>query len=1259
MGVPDEAWMSSASAALLAEWCTASQVTQPPFEAVPRWLASLRQFDAAAQQLHGLRKASNHLQVNLDALLLTPYRMGQREVALIQRWPDLVEAYVNGDNLEQAVDALMDFVIHPAWPRALGFIESAQIREQLLAFHAQKNVPAPKPLPSLYEALEGIALAATALFESELSQPKASALAAYRQAVDVAVGQVPESPMAAAWLELLWRLHENVVALEVQRNADLEFRLDEALAVALMDTPQLAMALLAHQRFEPQDGDAQAAMADELLNALAQTAWLKAIEPDENQTLRAVFGLPPMCPEPSTGETAPPLARCDSESLVALAHEFGTLALGFQNEVDLARQDVPNAERQVALERCIDLLRRVETTCASVGLLPLTTVFEQITLRCQACVPQGLSESQCLWLRSIMQHVRAYLAAPNDPSATAAMVEVLSDASWPPALEPQFAGKLEVALQSVEIYTDPQSRPLRVRHATPQAVALSLPQDINPELLDGLLSELPTQSAEFSSAMERVVCGQGSLFDLDLAKRAAHTLKGAANTVGVRGIASLTHHLEDILVALTQFGLMPNAGLAQVLVRAADCLEGMSEALQGVAGAPEDSQAVLQAVLDWANQLDEKGEAALTVPDSSQAALVDEPPATNESSEGLATVEAPAQAMLRVPAGLVDELLRLVGETMIANTQIKEQLRQTRDHVHAVTRQNHDLQQLSHELETLVDIRGVGVQNAAYTRRAQASALGQELDHLEFERFSELHTTTRRLIEATTDAWELSTAGEICLKSLSDLIDNQGRLHAENQKAVFSTRLVSVSTVVSRLARSVRQTSRLLGKSVTLKVKGENTQLDVNILNELLDPLMHILRNCVDHGIEGPAQRVAAGKNAEGHIELSFGREGAWVVVCCQDDGSGLDLARIRSKASQQGLLGEGVVLTDEELARLILRAGFSTRDQASEVSGRGIGMDVVYGRVQQLKGNVRLKNQPGLGLIVELRVPASLMTAHGLLVRMNERVVVLSSFGVGSIVYASDDQVSRVGEHAALMDAGQATPLIHLNNLLGIVDRRQEQRGWFPALIVQLDTGVRHAVGVQAVLSAQELVIKDLGPYVPHPPGVMGVTILGDGQVAAVLDLPQLLREVLAAQPVRSRPRMGANPQAQGASRIEAHRMALVVDDSLSARRAAAQVLRDAGFEVRTAIDGMQAAAILEKVTPQVILVDMEMPRMNGLELTTHVRNRAATRHIPIIMITSRSTQKHRQMAESAGVDVYLTKPFNDEELEQHVRRVTKQLSH
>ena len=756
------------------------------------------------------------------------------------------------------------------------------------------------------------------------------------------------------------------------------------------------------------------------------------------------------------------------------------------------------------------------------------------------------------------------------------------------------------------------------------------------------------QTGAFTAAIERLATGQGSGKDVERAMRAAHTLKGAANTVGVRGIANLTHHLEDILVALSEANAMPDRRLATILTNAGDCLEAMSEALMGVGPEPAQAQEVLQEVLDSANLIDREGvhvDMDAVMPSMAREAAELKPKTAQEQ----VAPEAAAQQVnvLRVPATVVDEMLRMAGETLISNSQIQERLRTTTQQADGIKRQLQSFQQLVAELEHLVDVRGVAA--------PEQDARGKEdFDPLEFEHFSELHTVTRRLVEAANDAQQMQVQVNEQLHTLGDLLEVQQRLHTDSQHAVIRTRLVPVSSVVSRLQRSVRQTCRLLDKQVTLEIKGEHTSIDSNVLNELMDPLMHVLRNAVDHGIEAAAVRTAAGKPAEGTIELNFERAGNTIVVRCKDDGAGLDYAAIRRIAEGKGMLEPERDLTPDELARMILVNGFSTRDDATQVSGRGVGMDIVYSRVLDMKGTLALNSVRGAGLSVELRLPATLLSAHTLVVRHCDKLIAVSSHGVEDIHYITVDQIEQVGNQRVYRVGDTVHSLVNLETLLDLPgDRREVERLGFPVLLARTDSGVSKGVLVQEVVNGREVVLKNFGRYVPKIQGTVGAVILGDGSVAPVIDLVELLRTPTQHHQRQQQATAGTPAAGEGHTREAEALTALVVDDSLSARRAASKVMQDAGYKVRTAIDGLEAVGILQSFVPSVMLVDMEMPRMNGIELTAHVRDSARTKDVPVIMITSRSTEKHRQMGKDAGVDVYLTKPFSDDVLIEHVERL------
>jgi chemosensory pili system protein ChpA (sensor histidine kinase/response regulator) len=943
-------------------------------------------------------------------------------------------------------------------------------------------------------------------------------------------------------------------------------------------------------------------------------------------------------------------AQSVNQELIAL---LGSELAGMQGDLDQflsAAAASDGGGHTEAVAAYAEQIERLSLAAESVGLAALKSFLASLHTRLSAAAASGLSPQQCEILSLLPSSILAYLAAPADPSTCEGLIDLLRGDMWATPLAPAHAASLSRVMAMVELTKDLAGVEPRQTEARPGDVSLAIPADLNQELLDGLLQELPVQTGEFSAAIQRIAAGNGTLKDVDAAKRASHTLKGAANTVGIKGIANLTHHVEDILVALSNRGTLPNRALAEALTNAGDCLEAMSEAVMGTGPEPDYALPVLQDILDWANRIDRDGVAAdegETAPGDTSGTVEADAGGEGASDQASATVQA-SEAMIRVPASLVDELLRLVGETIISTGQVRERVRRVLLQNKTIRAQNSVFLQLATELEELVDMRGA-------TAGFGVARDNEEFDPLEFEHYSELHTVSRRLIEATTDTGALSAEVDKELSDLNELVEVQSRLHAESQNAVMRTRMVPIATVISRLQRSVRQAGRLLDKRVVLNVSGADTMIDSNILNELVDPLMHMLRNAVDHGIEPAAQRVAAGKPVEGRIDLAFTREGNHVVVRCRDDGHGLDLATVRRTAERKGLLSADQVMSDDELARLILTPGFSTRTESTQVSGRGIGMDVVHSRVLQLKGELALHAEPGQGLKVELRLPAMLISTHALLVRSRGRLLAISSYGIQDIHYVTPRQVQKLGEERYYRTDNGMFPLAEIESLLNLQGERRgdERREGFPVLMVRDDSGTVHAVTVQEIIDSRDLVVKNLGPYVPRPLGVVGATILGDGSVAAVMDLPELMRKPVSASGAADRDdgQSLANDRAHAPhSRL----MALVVDDSLSARRATAQFMKDSGFEVRTAIDGLEAIVILDKWKPDILLVDMEMPRMNGLELTAHVRARPDIANIPVIMITSRSTEKHRRQAEAAGVSTYLTKPFGEEDLLRHVAELT-----
>jgi chemotaxis protein histidine kinase CheA/ActR/RegA family two-component response regulator len=944
-----------------------------------------------------------------------------------------------------------------------------------------------------------------------------------------------------------------------------------------------------------------------------------------------------------------------SAELVALLREEATkLKAGLDDALRSASDATQDAAlRRRGAEAYAEEIGRLGDASRDIGLAALGHLLNAVRKRALHHGVNGITHAQHHELGRLMGLLSAYLAAPNEPSIAHSLANILCSDAWSDPMDADAAIDLTRMLNDIDLVTGESDTPTRQTDASMADVSLAVPDDINRELFDTLLEELPLQTAEFSSAVQRLSSDEGSDSDVDVARRAAHTLKGAANTAGIGGIANLTHHVEDILTALFNHGAKPGAALAAVLVDAADCLEAMCEFLSGAGPEPTSSLAVMQTVLNWANRIDEDGidAAALEIGDDSTPVAAGPVDSVARTADPAAANQATTVA--RVPITLIDELLRLTGETIISTGQVSDRLQRVVDHVRTIQAQNQTFINLAAEMENLVDVRGL-------PSPQQQSAKAGEFDALEFEHYGEIHTVSRRLVEAATDAREFTAQVQGDLGALTDLVDGQVRLHLQSQEAVMQTRMVPASNIVTRLQRTVRQSSRQLNKDVQLRISGDHTRIDSQILTELVDPLMHMLRNAIDHGIEEETVRIKAGKPAQGRMDLSFSREGNHIVVRLQDDGAGLDLVAIRRSAESKGLIRADQSLGEDELSRLIMAPGFSTRTAVTQHSGRGVGMDIVHNSVLKLKGAMHLRSTAGKGLQVELRLPAALISTHALQIGVEGRTLTVSTRGIDDIIYAPADQLQSMGGDLSLRLRDEYLSLVDLETLLELpLSQERAQRAAFPVLLVRQASGGRTAIRVGEVISSRDIVVKPLSIYLPKIQGIVGLTVLGDGVVQPVIDLLDLLR---AADAVALRSAVAQTPghaPAREPVRAVATHTVLVVDDSISARRSTARCMADAGFEARTAVDGQDALAILEKWTPDIVLVDMEMPRMNGLELAVALRARPATRETPMIMITSRSTDKHRRQAETAGINLYLTKPFSDDDLVRHALGFVKARAH
>ena len=482
------------------------------------------------------------------------------------------------------------------------------------------------------------------------------------------------------------------------------------------------------------------------------------------------------------------------------------------------------------------------------------------------------------------------------------------------------------------------------------------------------------------------------------------------------------------------------------------------------------------------------------------------------------------------------------------------------------------------------------------------------------------------------------------------LLLQQSRVSSELQEGLMRTRMVPFDSLVPRLRRILRQTGSELGKRAQLKVEGAQGEMDRNVLDRMTAPLEHMLRNALAHGLETPDERAQIGKPEEGTVRIQVSREASEVVIHVSDDGKGIDREAIRAKAIQRGLLIADAQISDRELYGFILQSGFSTAQTVSKIAGRGVGMDVVHNEIKQLGGSLHIESELGKGTQFVIRLPFTLAVTQAVFVKLGETnfaVPITSVQGVARIAPAELE--AQVGSGSPVFQyAGEDYAIHDLGQLLGHGQVKASESLQVPLLLAR--TGdLRAAISVDQVIGSKEIVVKPTGPQINSIPGIFGATIMGDGSVVVILDVAPLVRR---ADLLRQ-----AGETMQEAEVVEQRQVPLVmvVDDSITMRKVSGRVLERAGYEVMTAKDGVDAIEKMQERVPDAMLLDIEMPRMDGYELATHMRNDLRLRNVPIIMITSRTGEKHRQRAFEIGVDRYLGKPYQEPELMRNVQEVLK----
>jgi len=718
-------------------------------------------------------------------------------------------------------------------------------------------------------------------------------------------------------------------------------------------------------------------------------------------------------------------------------------------------------------------------------------------------------------------------------------------------------------------------------------------------------------------------------------KRVLHTLKGGARMCGVFRMGDFAHAVEELLRRVEDGSCARDDNLFALLDSAAEHLGTLYDGF--LSGRPMSDTPTEQALLA---QL--RGEAIKTEKPASgagEAAPVRSSGTPDPVDPEDEAFKPETTTQVRVRTVLLDRLVNYAGEVSIARSRMEQQVFSLREHLGElngnVKRFREQVRELEIQAESQIVFRAqVGEGNAA-----------QDFDPLEFDRFSRLQQLSRGLTENLHDLITLHANLDAVASQAEAVLQQQARVNTELQEGLMRTRMVGFATQVHRLRQIVRQTSRELNKRVELVLTGADVEIDRHLLERMIGPFEHMIRNAIDHGLEATAERERLGKPATGTITVQALQESGEVVIRVSDDGAGLPIERIRAKAIERKLIPATAVVSNEQIMQFILLPGFSTASQITHLSGRGVGMDVVHSEVKKLGGAITVDTKAGRGTTFVIRLPLTLSIAQALMVGCGDQLFAIPLAAIINIVEAPGGAIvdALLKPHPILRYGGKDYPFMDLGTRLGFA-RGPHMPRKLPVLLLRLDAR-EVAVAIDSLSGTREVVVKSLGPQLSEIRGLFGATILGDGRVLLILDIPALWTEDEGLRIV----------SAPVEAPVVARPYVMVVDDSLTVRKVTSRFLQKQGYDFTTAKDGIEALEQLRDRIPDVMLVDIEMPRMDGYELTSRIRDESRLRHIPIIMITSRSGDKHRERAMSLGVDVYLGKPYQEEDLRKEIVAVLR----
>ncbi len=844
-----------------------------------------------------------------------------------------------------------------------------------------------------------------------------------------------------------------------------------------------------------------------------------------------------------------------------------------------------------------------------------------------------------------------------DPSASSVFAAIATATTTAVAM-PTFVARPELSAASTAFLASSNTNSA----SNPGDDELDAEDAIDPELFPIFDEEAAELMPQLGSALRQWSARPDNASARLEVLRVLHTLKGSARLSGAMRLGEVAHNIETEIEFLGSEAASTQD--FEPLLARFDLMELMLDKLRnpGAAVADEPSaraEAVESPVAVAVQPIVETLESAQSIPPAALSGDVVRAKTSVPAPQLMAMqpLRQAATASIRVRAQLLDRMVNQAGEVMITRSRLEVELNQLRG---SLGDMNDNLNRLRQQLR---DIE-LQAETQMQSRLAQAKEQQGGFDPLEFDRFTRVQELTRMMAESVNDVATVQRTLQRTVEATEDDLIAQARQTRELQRDLLRTRMVEFESISDRLYRVVRLASKETGKQVKLDLLGSTIEMDRGMLDRMTPAFEHLLRNCVGHGIEAPQVRLAEGKEAVGLITVHLRQEGNDVSVEFSDDGAGLDLERIREKAISSGLMTADQLVDDKQAANMIFMPGFSTAAQITELSGRGIGMDVVRSEVNSVGGRIETSTTRGKGSQFKLVLPLTTAVTQVVMIRAGKLTVGVPANVVETVRRVTSKELQQAYNSGVLEVVGEQVPFFWSGALLQASRESVELQAKTSSVIVFRSAAQRIALHVDEVLGNQEVVVKNLGPQLARLPGLAGMSVLASGAVALIYN-PVALASIYGEQARllsadRAEPHMlealssesGAPVQPQALAPVAAQiPLIMVVDDSITVRRVTQRMLLREGYRVVMAADGLQALEKLADELPVVVLSDIEMPRMDGFDLARNIRGDARLKALPIIMITSRIAEKHREHAKELGVDHYLGKPYSEDELMGLVR--------